>query len=224
MVCLALVWRGLPETLEVERRARLGFLDLMARYVAVLRDRGFLAYALLGGFAMFGLFAFIAGSPPVFIGHYHLGPSAYGLLFGLSAAGFIAGSQVNPHVVLRYGPAAVLRVAVRVYLCANLTLAAFAFAGGFGAVTVVLPVMAALFCLGFIIPNSAVGALSGHAAQAGSASAVMGTLQFILAAISGSAVGWLTDQTARPMAALMVTGAILAVVADFLRPPLRTMH
>ncbi len=218
LTCLLVVWRALPETLEMARRTHAGLAGLAARYVMVVRDRGFLSFASLGGFAMFGLFAFIAGSPPVFIEEYQVGATVYGMLFGVSAAGFIAGSQVNPYVVRRFGAIAVLQVATWVYLAVTLVFAAFAFVGGFGVASVVLPVMAALFCLGFVNPNAAVGALSGHATQAGSASAVMGTLQFVLAAISGTLVGWLTDGTARPMAGLMVTGAICAVIADLCRP------
>lgn len=219
LACVALIWFWLPETLASQRPARLGA-GLAARYVGVLRDRGFLAFALLGGSAMFGLYAFIAGSPPVFIGHYHLGPTAYGVLFGLSAAGFITGSQANYHVVHRFGAPRVLRAAVRLYLVATLALAGFAWAGGFGVATVVFPVMVSMFCLGCVVPNAAVGALSKHASQAGSASAMMGTIQFVLAAISGSAIGWLTDGTARPMASLMVAGAACAVLADLFRPSL----
>lgn len=218
LVCLLVVWRALPETLEPARRMRAGLAGLLTRYILVSRDRGFLTFAGLGGFAMFGLFSFIAGSPPVFIEEYHLGATAYGLLFGLAAGGFIAGSQINPHLVRRFGPLLVLRAAVWLYLGVTLVFAGLAFVGGFGVASVVAPVMAALFCLGFVNPNAAVGALSGHAAQAGTASALMGTLQFILAAISGTAVGWLTDGTARPMAALMVVGAVFAVICDLCQP------
>ncbi len=221
LACVALIWFWLPETLPPQRRARLGFAGLAVRYIGVLQDRGFLAFALLGGSAMFGLYAFIAGSPPVFIGHYHLGPAAYGVLFGLSAAGFITGSQANYHVVRRFGAPRVLRAAVRLYLAATLALAGFAWVGGFGVATVVFPVMVSMFCLGCVSPNAAVGALSKHASQAGSASAMMGTIQFVLAAISGSAIGWLTDGTARPMATLMVAGAACAVLADLFRPALK---
>jgi DHA1 family bicyclomycin/chloramphenicol resistance-like MFS transporter len=93
----------------------------------------------------------------------------------------------------------------------------FAFAGGFGVWSVVLPAIFCTTCMGVVLPNASVGALSRHAANAGSASAVMGMLQFLLAAISGTLVGLLTDGTARPMAALMLVGAACATLADRLR-------
>ena len=74
--------------------------------------------------------------------------------------------------------------------------------------------------MGFVMPNATVGALSRHAAQAGSASALIGTIQFGLAACAGVMVGALTDGTPRPMAAMLLAGAVGAVLADRLRPRL----
>jgi hypothetical protein len=89
---------------------------------------------------------------------------------------------------------------------------------------------------GFIMPTGTVGALTGHAAHAGSASAVMGTLQFLIGSSSGFLLAWLTDGTPVPMltdgtpvpmltdgtpvpmAALMVAGACTMKLADLCRP------
>jgi DHA1 family bicyclomycin/chloramphenicol resistance-like MFS transporter len=184
----------------------------------VLRDKVFLAYAFMGGCGMFGMFAYIGGSPPVLIQRFAFSPAQYGMLFGASAGAFIVSSQVNPRVLPRFGAARVLRVGTMVYLAAAFALMACAVLDVGGVFGVVLPVVVAMGSMGFVMPNSAVGALSRHAAQAGSASALMGTLQFCLAALSGALVGVLTDGTARPMAGLMLFGAIAVVVADRLRP------
>ncbi len=220
-VCCLLVWRLLPDTLAPERRIRLGMASLAGRYAGVLRDRVFLAYAIMGGCGMFGMFAYIGGSSPVLIEHYGFTPLMYGMVFGCSAGMFILSSQVNPSLILRFGPARVIRAGVSVYLLATCTMLALALLHLGGAVGIVLPAVFAMGSMGLMMPNAAVGALSRHAAQAGSASAMMGTLQFCLAAASGVLVGALTDGTARPMAALMVLGAIGTVAADRLRPKLK---
>ena len=217
-VCCVLVWWFLPDTLAPQRRIQLGLGNLARRYAGVLRDRRFLAYALMGGFGMFGMFAYIGGSPPVFIQRLAFSPAQYGMLFGASAAMFIVASQINPRLLPRFGAARVLRTATSTYLAAAATLLACAVLDVGGMFGIVLPVMAAMGSMGFIMPNSAVGAMSRHAAQAGSASALMGTMQFCLAALSGLLVGALSDGTARPMAALMLAGALGAVLADRLRP------
>ncbi len=218
-VSLLLVWRTLPETLPPARRVRLGLAGLLSRYGTVLRERVFLANALISAFGTFAMFAYISGSPPVYEQFFGLTPPEYGMLFGLCAAGYILGSQLNPRILPRFGASRVLRVAVRCYLASTLVLLVVAFGGGVSLAGVLLPIMVGMTSMGFVLPNTTVGALSRHAAQAGSASALMGTLQFVLAAISGTAAGYLTDGTARPMAALMLLGAASATVADALRQP-----
>lgn len=218
LVCSVLVWRLLPDTLAAERRISLGAASLLSRYAGVLGDRVFLSYALMGGFGMFGMFAYIGGSSPVFIQHFAFSPAAYGMLFGCSAAAFILASQVNPWLLLRFGPARVIRAGVSAYLAAALAMLACAVLQVGGVAGVVAPAVFAMGSMGLVMPNAAVGALSRHAGQAGSASAMMGTLQFCLAAASGLLVGLLTDGTPRPMAAMLVLGAIGTVAADRLRP------
>jgi DHA1 family bicyclomycin/chloramphenicol resistance-like MFS transporter len=217
IVSVVLVYLALPETLEARRRIRLGLGGTLARYAGVAMERSFLVHAAIGGFAMFGIFAYLGGSPPVYIQLFGLSPTAYGTVFGIGASAYILGSQINPRILQRFGSALVLRVGVRVYLAATLVMTGLAFGGHFGILSVFVPVVVTLFCNGFVTPNATVGALSRHSGHAGSASALMGTLQFILAAISGSAVGLLTDGTPRPMAALMLLGAVGAVTADLFR-------
>ena len=216
--CCLLVWRFLPDTLPVERRIKLGAANLIARFALVLRDRAFLCYVLMGGCGMFGMFAYIGGSPPVFIQRFALSPAQYGMVFGLSAAAFVLGSQVNPRLLPRFGAARVLRAEVTVYVLGAMALLSCALLEVGGVYGVVLPMVVTMGSMGFVMPNSTIGALSRHAAQAGSASALMGTLQFCLAALSGVLVGALSDGTARPMAALMLLGAAGAWAADRLRP------
>lgn len=217
LVCAVLVAFLMPETLPPARRIRLGLAGTVARFGSVARDRVFAGYALMGGFGMFGMFAYIGGSPPVLIG---LGftPAQYGMMFGCSAASFILASQVNPRLLPRFGAARVVRAACLAYAAAGAVLLAFALSGRGGAPAIVLPMMAAMGSMGFIMPNAAVGALSRHAHQAGSASALMGTVQFALAACAGVLVGVLDDGTARPMAVLMLLGALGTLAADRLRP------
>lgn len=218
-VCAALVVLLLPETLAVPHRVTGGVVRTLGRFAGVVRDRVFLSYALMGGFGMFGMFAYIGGSPPVFIQHFGFSPERYGMLFGMSAAMFIVASQVSPRLLPRFGSARILRVASVAYVAAGVVLLGAAVLGWGGVAAIVVPVMVAMGCMGFMLPNAAVGALSRHAHQAGSASALMGTLQFTLAACAGLLVGGLSDGTARPMAAMLLLGAVGTVVADRMRPP-----
>ena len=217
-VCCALVALLLPDTLPANRRVKLGLGAMAQRYWSILRERGFITHTLLGGGTSFSFFAYLGGSPGVFEEIYHLGPAAYGAVFGCCATGLIACSQINPVLVGRFGVSRVLRGSVRVMLAANATLLVLAFVRPAQWWVVALAIMVSISTNGFNTPNSTVGALSGHPAHAGSASALMGTLQFMLGAVSGLLVGLASDGTVRPMAALMFAGALGANFFDICRP------
>jgi len=217
-LCSAAVWWKLPDTLPPQNRVKLGVGAQLSRYIIIFRERSFLSHACLGGFAMFGLFAYIGGAPDVFINRFHLTPSAFGLLFGACAAGLIAASQANPRLLRRFGPSRLLRLGVRIFVAATLVLTGIAFADVGPWWLVALPIVVSTSCMGITTPNAVVGALSRHAGHAGSASALMGTMQFALGAVSGVLVGAASDGTARPMALLMLFGACGAAVADLCRP------
>ncbi len=217
-ICCLLVWRFLPDTLPEQHRVRLSLPAQLTRYASILRDRSFLSHAMVSSACTFGMFAYIGGSPIVFIEHFGLSPARFGVLFGVCAAWLIAASQVNPRILPRFGIGRVLRAAVRASLAATAVLALVAFTGQGGLPAVLLPIFVNMASFGFVMPNATVGALSRQGARAGSASAVMGTVQFLLGASSGLLVGLLSDGSARPMAALMLTGAIVANIADLRRP------
>lgn len=219
LFCALIAWTVLPETLPRAARVKLGPGALLSRYRHILTERGFLTHALMGGFAMFGMFSYLAGSPQVFVQQFGLPPGFYGALFGVCAAGFIAATQLNPWLVLRFGAERVAWTSTKVFLAATFSMLAFALSGGYGGW---LPLaVCAFFSMssqGFTTPNAVVGALHRHAAHAGSASALMGTMQFGLGAIAAALVGSLSDGTARPMGALMLLGAIGSNFAEYCRP------
>jgi DHA1 family bicyclomycin/chloramphenicol resistance-like MFS transporter len=217
-ICCVLIWWKLPDTLPPERRAGLSPSSVLTRYLQVAKEPIFATHAIMAGCISFAMFAYIGGSPQAMIGTFGLTTAQYGGLFGLCAAGFIVASQINPRILPRFGPSRVMRTAVRVLLGTTGTLVALSFAN-----IAILPltiglIVASMLCLGFTLQNVTVGALTRHAAHAGSAAALMGTWQFVLGASSVMLVGWLTDATPRGMSCLMLLGAVGAAIADLYRP------
>jgi DHA1 family bicyclomycin/chloramphenicol resistance-like MFS transporter len=217
-ICCVLVAFLLPDTLPPERRIRLHFGEQLGRYRSILADRGFLTHAAMGGFATFAFFGYLAGSSPVFIQGFGLTPMQYAMIFGGNSFGLICCAQINPFLLRRFGHFRVLRMVGRVHLCATAALTVIAFGGPHLLPLVIAPVFVAISCMGMLNPNTIVGALARHAQHAGSTSAVMGTGQYLLGAVSGLLVGLLTDGTPRGMAALMLAGSVGLVIADWRRP------
>ena len=217
LVALLAAWAWLPDTLASADRVPIHPGRMLARYGRIVREQAFLTHALMMSFYAFALFAYLGGSPDVFEGHYGFSPGRYAVVFGAVAATFIAASQANTLVIRRFDLNGTLTRASTLYL---VLAACVMLAAEYNAAPLWLGVLLALTqgLTGFLNPTATVGALRHHGEHAGSASALLGTMLFFIGASSGFLVGWLSDGTARPMAALMLTGAVLAKVADLCRP------
>ncbi|WJD63336.1 multidrug effflux MFS transporter [Pseudomonas kurunegalensis] len=208
--CLLAVSLGLPESLpaHIPRQPLSGALR---QYLRLLGDRVFLGHALTGGIAIAGMFAYIAGSPFVFIKLYGVPAEHYGWLFGTNAAGFILVAQVNARLLAKRGPAFLLARAVWLYLVAGLVLLGVAALRPAQLWPLLVPLFICIASLGCIIPNASACAMSGQGARAGSASALMGCVQFSVAAGAAALVGLLHDGSAVPMALVISLCGALAV-------------
>ncbi|MCO1623486.1 MULTISPECIES: multidrug effflux MFS transporter [Pseudomonas] len=211
--CLLAVSLGLPESLP-EHIPRQPLSGALRQYLRLLADRVFLGHALTGGIAIAGMFAYIAGSPFVFIKLYGVPAEHYGWLFGTNAAGFILVAQVNARLLAKRGPAFLLGRAVWLYLVAGLVLLGVAALRPAQLWPLLVPLFICIASLGCIIPNASACAMSGQGARAGSASALMGCVQFSVAAGAAALVGLLHDGSAVPMAIVIsLCGALVVSVA-----------
>lgn len=205
----------LPESLpaHVPRQPLSGALR---QYGRLLTDSVFLGHALTGGIAIAGMFAYIAGSPFVFIKLYGVPAEHFGWLFGTNAAGFILVAQVNARLLSRRGPAFLLARAVWVYWIAGLSLLAVSALQPERLWPLLIPLFICIASLGCILPNASACAMNGQGARAGSASAMLGCLQFSVAAGAAALVAALHDGTAVPMAMVISLCGLLVVGAALL--------
>ncbi|XVO88126.1 multidrug effflux MFS transporter [Pseudomonas palleroniana] len=201
---------GLPETFPADK-PRQPLSGSLRRYGALLSDRVYLGYALTGGISIAGMFAYIAGSPFVFIKLYGVAPEHYGWLFGSNAAGFILVAQLNARLLSKRGPAFLLSRTVWVYVLAALTLLGIAALRTEALWPLLVPLFICIASLGCILPNTSACAMAGQGARAGSASALLGCIQFGVAAGAASLVGVLHDGTAMPMAMVISLCGVSAV-------------
>ncbi|MBB2897214.1 multidrug effflux MFS transporter [Pseudomonas sp. AS2.8] len=205
--CGTAVALWLPESLPAHH-PRPPLRGALRNYLRLLRDSSFIGHTLTGGIAMAGMFAYISGSPFVLIELYGVAPEHYGWVFGLNAAGFILLGQLNARLVVRQGPAFWLRRAVVAYAAAGLVLLLVGAFQPKALPVLMIPLFCAIALLGGIVPNASACALAGQGANAGSASALMGSLQFILAALASSSVGALHNGTVVPMCAVLALCAV----------------
>ena len=213
-VWLTVVATLLPESLPSARRLRKPIKDVLAVYWLLVRDRRFMGYALSGALIFAGLLAYISGSPFVFIELFHVSPERYGLFFGTNAVGIIVASQINRWLVGRVDTHRILSVVLPVAMTAGLVLVVDAYSGFGGFPGILIPLFFYIACHGFVLPNTTALAMAPHGRVAGSASALLGTLQFVLGAVAGGLIGAFANGTAVPMAAVVAGCGATAFLAN----------
>lgn len=211
-LCLLSVLCLLPETQKAEHRAA-SLWSAVRQYRDLLGDHSFLALCITSGLAMGCMFAYIAGSPFVFMEMYALSPNHYSWLFGGNAAGFILMSQINVRLnqlrgaefwLGRFLIALCVLTAVILLVAAIQPTSVWVLASVFFSLMVVL---------GGILPNAAACAMAQQGRRAGSASAMMGSLQFTVAACTASLVGVFHTGNAIPLAGVLFGCALLATLS-----------
>ncbi|GAA3583960.1 multidrug effflux MFS transporter [Amycolatopsis ultiminotia] len=215
VLLLVSVALALPEPLPAERRrpARLG--GVLRTYGRLLADRAFLGYALSASLLFAGLFAYISGSSFALQGAYGLSPQLYSLVFGLNGVGIVLAGQLNGRLVGRIPERTLLTAGlITAAIAGTLTLVAASLALPLPAV--LIPLLFMVSSVGLVMPNASSLALAAHARSAGSASALLGVLQFAIGAIATPLVGLGGDGTAVPMAATMAGFGVLALLASTL--------
>jgi DHA1 family bicyclomycin/chloramphenicol resistance-like MFS transporter len=180
----------------------------------LLRDRTFRGHALTSGLTFGALFAYISGSSFVLQGIYGLSPQLYSLAFAMNGLGLIAASQVNARVVERVGPRRLLRRAIACVMTSAVVLLVVVLVGDLPVWAILAPMLAIVSSLAFVLPNATALALADHAGVAGTASALLGVIQFIVGAIAAPFVGAAGPDTAVPMGVVMVVLAAGALVAQ----------
>ncbi|MDD5350682.1 MAG: multidrug effflux MFS transporter [Chthoniobacteraceae bacterium] len=209
---------GLPETLPPQRRRNENLTGIVRVFHGLLRHRGFRGYALVAGFVSGTNFAYIAGSSYVYMELYGVSAQHFGYFFGANACGLALAGQANRWLLRRSTPEAILDRALTANVVLGLALA-FCGATGLGRLPAIAVLLfCALFNSGLAFPNLTAAVMAPFQRSAGSASALLGTVQFAVGGLAGATVGLLTNGTALPM-----TGTLaVCATAGFL--VLRALH
>ena len=189
---------------------------MLLGYFELLRSRRYVGYVACSTFYFCCLFAFIAGSPFVYIEYFGVPPQYYGFLFGVNMLGMIATTFINSRIVVRRGADRLLRIACWIGAAGAVVLLATGLRGFGGVAGIALPLFVVLSVLTVVASNAISGALSVFPNRAGSAAALAGALQFGAGALTSAVVGWFADGTPRPMIVVICAGAIAALVANLL--------
>lgn len=212
-------WHDIYETQPAENRSAHKLTEMMAAYTRLCRHRIFVLRTAAGGFFMGALFTYISCAPFIFTQHFSLSPVVFGYLFAGNALSFVAGGALSA-ALLRHGTSEHRVLYIGILLLGGAGCGLF-LAQTLGYDRIWLTVMALAMSMaaqGLIFGTLTALTMAQAAKQAGTASALMGTAQYLLAALTGYVVS-LAPAAGPVTLALALTGcatigALLCGLAD----------
>lgn len=201
----------LPESLPAGRRKSSSLGHAFAGYGALLRDSRVIGYASAGGFMFLGAYAYVSASPDVYEAWYGVSPQDYGFLFGSSILGIIAANMMNAWLVSRIGSDRLLRLGAIIAAASGIWVGIAGWTGG-GLFVLAAGMLVYFATQGLIVANSLAGSLHRHPDRAGSASALVGALQYAFGIAGSGLVALFADGTPRPMGCVVAIGGALCLL------------
>ncbi|MEO6221362.1 MAG: multidrug effflux MFS transporter [Ginsengibacter sp.] len=209
-VTLVAVYFALPESRKGDDSVSLLPAPIIKSFLEIIKVPQFYTYAFTGSIAAAGLYAYIAGSPHVFMELYHVTGQQYGWIFAIVAAGLIIASQINTLMLRKYTSEQIIRVALLCQSVAGLTLFIGSIFHLVGLFSSIFLIFIFLSCQGFTFPNSSALSMAPFTKNAGRASALMGAIQLGIGAFTSALVSVLHNETALPMAGVMAACAVIS--------------
>lgn len=204
----------LEETLPEENRVPSNLPQIMKNFGSLFKDRMFMGYALTQGFTTAGIFAYVSGIPFVYQNIYGVTPQQFSLLFGVNGIALIIGSQsvgrfadvISERTFLKIG-LAISNLAGACLLIALLLKAPL--------IAVAIPIFFFIASISIIGTTSFALAIETQGHIAGSASALLGLLPFVLGSIAAPLVGIAGANSGIPMGVIIFCASLLAFLSYF---------
>ncbi|WP_209328916.1 multidrug effflux MFS transporter [Lunatimonas salinarum] len=207
---LSLVY--LPDGASPDQQISLKPMEVIRKYIFVLKNKQFLTYILVGGIAGAAPFAYIGGSSDVFINLYGLTETEYGWVFAFLATAMIGSTQLNHLLLRRFRNQQIVITALSYQLVVGAIIFLGIYLDWFNVQMFILSLFVFLTGHGLSIPNAAALSLSPFSQNAGSASAMMGFMRMAMGGLVTGLVSLFHDGTAIPMVLMMFVCILLGLV------------
>lgn len=202
---------GLPESYKPDKTISLKPKPIITNFITVLREPQFYTYALTGSVAFAGLFAYVSGSPLLFMDIFAVKEETYGWIFAFLSIGLIGSSQLNTLMLRKYSSEQLIFAALICQSVTGLVFLTGSINGWFGLPATIALLFIFLSCLGFASPNTSALSLAPFSKNAGSASALMGAVQMGLGTIASVGVSLFDTRSSLPMVAIMASTSLIAL-------------
>jgi DHA1 family bicyclomycin/chloramphenicol resistance-like MFS transporter len=206
------VYYLLPQSRTPDHSVSLRPLPIFKNYIGVFKNIQFTSYALTGAISYSVVYAYITGSPHVFMHMFSASEKTYGWIFAIIAAGLIGSSQLNSLALNKYESKKILRTAFSIQLIIGSLFVLLSYLNVLDMYSTISIIFCFIFCQGFIFPNASAYAMAPFEKNAGSASALLGFLQMVIGAFSSALMGIFQEGALLAMTIIMTSGTLIAFV------------
>ena len=211
LIIIAGIYFLLPESKKPDPNFSLRPAPILKNFTSVIKHPQFYTYALTAAISAAGLYAYIGGSPHVFMEIFHVSEKQYGWIFALIAMGLIGSSQLNSVLLKNYTSEQLIKVALTCQSIIGISMAVITFLGWNDVFITIFLIFIFLCTQGFVFPNASALSMASFGHNAGSASALMGAIQMSIGAGTSALVSVFQNHTALPMTAVMACCAVSAL-------------
>jgi Bcr/CflA subfamily drug resistance transporter len=194
-----------PETNKNQNSEHIKFRGIISNFSLLLKNKTFVSYTLLVMAGYAAVLAWLTSGPIIIQKQLHFSPIAFGWFSMLGGLSYCVGSFINGRIVMRINGKNLILFGASLMFTAGMIFLVTVEMGILNIYNVMIPVF--IFCFGnsFIFPNSYSGALTPFPNQAGSASAILSSMQ-ILGGVVGSAL-----VAVLPWESLLSLGSVVTV-------------
>jgi DHA1 family bicyclomycin/chloramphenicol resistance-like MFS transporter len=201
----------LPESYEPDTSYSLKPLPIIKSFLGVIKIPQFYTYAITTSLAFAGLFAYVAGSPAVFMEFFHLSGKTYGWIFAFLSIGFVGSSQVNNILIKYFKSERIVVFALSGQVIAAIVFFIISINGWANLYTTIGLTFLILCGVGITNPNASALTLAPFSKNAGTATSLMGAMQLGVGALASYAVSLFKVVSPLPMSAIMVCSSVIAL-------------
>jgi DHA1 family bicyclomycin/chloramphenicol resistance-like MFS transporter len=185
---------------------------VVKNYLLVLKNRQFFIFMWVGGIAGAAPFAYIAGSADVFMNRYGISETGYGWIFALLATAMIGSTQLNHLLLRKFSSKQIVNVSLFYQSVVGVLMILGVWRQWLDVYSLIFLMFIFLTGHGLNSPNTAALSLEPFSKNAGSASALMGSVRMAMAGVVSAMVSIVHTGTALPMVAMMASCAIIGVL------------
>lgn len=213
LLSLACVHFLFKETLEPERRLKLNFQQVLSLYRSIFQDQSFRHPLYAGCFSSAVMFCYISASSAILMDRYQLTEQQFAYAFGANAVGIMLFSTLNKRLAGRFSILQRLKIGIVLQLVGVFVLVLLGYLDVDSIALVLLGMFVVVASIGFTGPNAMALAMAKQGARAGTASAIMGSMQFVCGLLGGLLLNFLVWNALLNMALIMLVFVCIAVWA-----------